>query len=52
MLNPDGVIAGNYRTGFAGKDLNRQYKTKNKLLYPIIIGFRELLTSLKLTYNK
>jgi len=23
MLNPDGVIAGNYRTAFSGKDLNR-----------------------------
>jgi len=23
MLNPDGVILGNYRTGFAGFDLNR-----------------------------
>ena len=23
MLNPDGVIAGNYRTNFAGRDLNR-----------------------------
>ena len=67
MLNPDGVIAGNYRTGFAGKqikkkkkarfiikgrDLNRQYKTKNKLLFPVIIGFRELLNSLKLSFNK
>ena len=27
MLNPDGVILGNYRTGFGGKDLNRKYKT-------------------------
>lgn len=23
MINPDGVILGNYRTGFAGYDLNR-----------------------------
>jgi len=23
MMNPDGVIAGNYRTGAAGRDLNR-----------------------------
>lgn len=26
MLNPDGVISGNYRTGLAGVDLNRVYK--------------------------
>ena len=25
MLNPDGVVAGNYRTSFIGKDLNRLY---------------------------
>jgi murein tripeptide amidase MpaA len=23
MLNPDGVIAGNFRTSYSGKDLNR-----------------------------
>jgi len=25
MLNPDGVIVGNYRCSLAGLDLNRQY---------------------------
>ena len=25
MLNPDGVIAGNYRVGLAGVDLNRKW---------------------------
>lgn len=29
MINPDGVILGNFRTGLAGKDLNRQFKVKN-----------------------
>lgn len=29
MLNPDGVIIGNTRTGFAGKDLNRQFSNKS-----------------------
>ena len=34
MLNPDGVIAGNTRTGFSGKDLNRQYKKKADFVFP------------------
>ena len=25
MLNPDGVVLGNYRTGLSGRDLNRVY---------------------------
>lgn len=25
MINPDGVVCGNYRTSFIGKDLNRLY---------------------------
>ena len=33
MINPDGVILGNSRTGASGKDLNRQFKTKNKYLF-------------------
>lgn len=30
MLNPDGVILGNYRTDFSGIDLNRTYKETNE----------------------
>ena len=34
MLNPDGVILGNYRSSFAGKDLNRQFFDEvNKVNY-------------------
>jgi len=32
MVNPDGVVAGNYRTNLYGFDLNRRWdgaKTKN-----------------------
>jgi murein tripeptide amidase MpaA len=25
MINPDGVIIGNYRSSLSGNDLNRQY---------------------------
>ncbi len=34
MINPDGVIFGNYRTSLSGKDLNRQFKTKKEELIP------------------
>ena len=30
MLNPDGVIHGNYRCSLAGCDLNRQWKKPSK----------------------
>lgn len=31
MLNPDGVIQGNYRCSFAGCDLNRKYNSPSKV---------------------
>jgi murein tripeptide amidase MpaA len=31
MLNPDGVIAGNYRCSLAGLDLNRQWMQPDKV---------------------
>jgi hypothetical protein len=30
MLNPDGVINGNYRCSLAGVDLNRRWKFPSK----------------------
>ncbi|KAM6157898.1 cytosolic carboxypeptidase 2 [Rhynchocyon petersi] len=36
MLNPDGVIVGNYRCSLAGRDLNRHYKTLLKESFPCI----------------
>ncbi|OAF68752.1 ATP/GTP-binding protein-like 2 [Intoshia linei] len=33
MLNPDGVIVGNYRCSLSGRDLNRQYRTILKDIY-------------------
>ena len=29
MVNPDGVVVGNYRSSFIGKDLNRLYLQGN-----------------------
>jgi hypothetical protein len=52
MINPDGVLAGNYRTSLIGKDLNRLYMQKdstedsgppnyiNKMLIPEITAIK------------
>jgi len=34
MLNPDGVIYGNYRCSLLGCDLNRKWEKPNRLLHP------------------
>ena len=43
MLNPDGVINGNYRCSLAGCDLNRRWKTPNKTLHPTIFHCKRLV---------
>ena len=43
MLNPDGVIYGNYRCGLAGVDLNRRWKNPNKNLHPTIFASKRLI---------
>ena len=48
MINPDGVILGNFRTGLAGKDLNRQFKVKNTSLLPEINALKEYIRKLKM----
>jgi murein tripeptide amidase MpaA len=34
MLNPDGVLIGNYRCSLSGQDLNRQWIAPSSKLYP------------------
>jgi len=52
MLNIDGVIFGNFRTGLVGKDLNRCFKEHDDLnLYPEIKYVIELASDLKKTFN-
>ena len=36
MLNPDGVVVGNYRCSLSGRDLNRNYRSKLKDSYPTV----------------
>lgn len=46
MLNPDGVINGNYRCSLAGCDLNRRWKVPNKNLHPTIYYTKKLIRDL------
>lgn len=34
MLNPDGVVFGNFRTGFLGDDLNRVFGSTDESIHP------------------
>lgn len=43
MLNPDGVINGNYRSSLAGCDLNRRWKTPSKIIHPEIYHVKKLV---------
>jgi hypothetical protein len=46
MMNPDGVIIGNYRNNLSGNDLNRQYINPDKRLHPSVYHVKELLKSI------
>lgn len=46
MLNPDGVIVGNYRCSLAGRDLNRNYKTVLKDSYPSVWHTKQMIRRL------
>ena len=41
MMNPDGVIHGNYRTSLGGCDLNRRWKKPNRKLNPTVFFAKE-----------
>jgi murein tripeptide amidase MpaA len=43
MLNPDGVINGNYRCSLAGCDLNRRWKTPSKIIHPTIYFVKKMV---------
>lgn len=43
MLNPDGVIYGNYRCSLLGCDLNRKWLSPNKFLHPTIFYTKQLI---------
>eukprot|EP00929_Paragymnodinium_shiwhaense_P097963 TRINITY_DN59524_c0_g1_i1.p1 TRINITY_DN59524_c0_g1~~TRINITY_DN59524_c0_g1_i1.p1 ORF type:complete len:1422 (+),score=248.30 TRINITY_DN59524_c0_g1_i1:170-4435(+) len=51
MLNPDGVICGNYRCGLSGVDLNRQWRAPNETLHGTIHFLKRLIARSKNHYG-
>lgn len=51
MLNPDGVILGNYRTGISGKDFNRLFLYPNQKVFPEVHAIKKLVTENKELYQ-
>lgn len=49
MLNPDGVICGNYRCSLAGVDLNRQWRQPDPLLHRTVYEAKKQIHKLKET---
>lgn len=43
MLNPDGVIMGNYRLSYSGADLNRKWKETSKKLHKEIYELKRAM---------
>ncbi|CAD8050123.1 unnamed protein product [Paramecium sonneborni] len=43
MLNPDGVIVGNFRNGLSGVDLNRQFLETDMTLLPEVKALKDLI---------
>jgi len=43
MLNPDGVVYGNYRSSLIGVDLNRRWKNPSRFLHPTIFYSKQLI---------
>ncbi|VDP50138.1 unnamed protein product [Schistosoma curassoni] len=51
MLNPDGVIVGNYRCSLTGRDLNRNYRQPKKDVFPTVWTVKQLVKWCKKTYK-
>jgi murein tripeptide amidase MpaA len=51
MLNPDGVVLGNYRTSLCGRDLNRAFKASVDILFPEVRFLKDLALKLKDEYR-
>jgi cytosolic carboxypeptidase protein 2/3 len=47
MLNPDGVIVGNYRCNLSMVDLNRQWIDPSKKLHPTVYHTKQMIKRMK-----
>lgn len=47
MMNPDGVICGNYRCGLCGVDLNRQWRRPSEALHGTVFALKRLIARSK-----
>ena len=43
MLNPDGVIHGNYRVSLLGVDLNRRWRKPSKFMHPTVYYAKQII---------
>lgn len=46
MINPDGVMIGNYRSSYCGIDLNRKYHNPDEKLHPTVHAMKALVASI------
>ena len=46
MLNPDGVIVGNYRCSLQARDLNRNYRHPRRDNFPTVFNLKKLVENL------
>ena len=49
MVNPDGVIVGNYRCSLAARDLNRNYRHPRRENFPVIWHIKNMVDELSKT---
>ena len=52
MVNPDGVVIGNYRTGLSGRDFNRQFTDPDPSLFIEVFQLRKYVQKCKWIYQK
>ncbi|XP_021377476.1 uncharacterized protein LOC110465752 isoform X6 [Mizuhopecten yessoensis] len=51
MLNPDGVIVGNYRCSLAARDLNRNYRHPRKESFPTVWHVKSMMDKVLERHN-